>query len=56
MPAKSVKQLRFIYALRGKYKSKKKTPKKYKWVWNDEWLHLKKESYIFSFSEFTHQV
>jgi hypothetical protein len=52
MPAKSEKQLKFIYALRNRYKSKTKTPKKYKWVWNDEWLHLKKESYILKFDQF----
>lgn len=37
MPAKSKKQLKYIYVMRNKYKSKKKAPKKMKWVFNDEW-------------------
>lgn len=52
MPAKSNKQLRFIYAKRGQYKNKKSTPSKWKWIWNDEWLHVR-ESIILSFNDFT---
>ena len=37
MPAKSQQQLKFIYALRNKYKTKKKAPKKFKWVFDKEW-------------------
>lgn len=37
MPAKSKKQLRFIYAMRNKYKKKKYAPKNMKWVFNKEW-------------------
>ena len=54
MPAKSEKQLRFIWANRRKYKNKKRTPKSMKWIWKPEWVHLQKEStsYIMSFNEF----
>jgi len=53
MPAKSSKQLRFIWANRRKYKNKKHTPKKWKWIWKPEWIHLKESnSYIMSFAEF----
>jgi len=54
MPAKSKKQLRFIWANRRKYKNKKRTPKNMKWIWKPEWVHLQKEStsYIMSFNEF----
>jgi hypothetical protein len=55
MPAKSEKQLRLIWAIRGKYKKKSKTPKKWKWVWGEEWTHLQKESYILKFSEFINE-
>lgn len=56
MPAKSKKQLRFIWANRRKYKNKKRTPKKMKWIWKPEWLHLHKESnsYIISYNDFKH--
>ena len=37
MPAKSQQQLKLIYALRNKYKTKKKAPKKFKWVFDKEW-------------------
>jgi len=55
MPAKSPKQLKFIFAKRNQYKSKKKTPKSFKWVWGKEWAHLES---IMSFDEFnqTHPV
>lgn len=54
MPATSQKQLRFIWANRRKYKNRKQTPKKMKWIWKPEWVHLKKESnsYIKSFEDF----
>ena len=51
MPSKSEKQRRFIYAIRNKYKKKKDTPKKWKWVWNDEWLKIE-ENLITSFDLF----
>lgn len=37
MPARSQQQFKFIWALRNKYKSKKKAPKKWKWVFNRDW-------------------
>lgn len=37
MPAKSQQQLKYIYAMRHKYASKKKAPKNMKWVFNKEW-------------------
>ena len=40
MPAKSRQQLKLIYAIRGKYKSEEKTPKKWKWVWEDKWTDV----------------
>lgn len=53
MPAKSKAQLGLIFAIRNKYGKKSKTPKKWKWVWGEEWAHLKKESFIITdFSNF----
>lgn len=37
MPAESRSQLKYIYAMRTKYKSKKNAPKHLKWVFNKEW-------------------
>lgn len=37
MPAKSKSQLRLIYAMRNKYKTKSKAPEKWKWVFDEEW-------------------
>ena len=34
MPVKSKQQFKYIYAMRRKYKSKKKAPKNMKWVFN----------------------
>ena len=55
MPAKSEKQLRLIWAIRRKYKNRSKTPKKWKWVWGEEWTHLEKESLILRFGEFINE-
>lgn len=41
MPAKSQQQLKFIYAIRNKYKTKKEAPKKFKWVFDEEWTDVK---------------
>jgi hypothetical protein len=38
MPVTSKKQLKYIFFIRNKYKHKKHTPKKYSWVWDDEWI------------------
>ena len=51
MPAKSKKQLKFIFAKRGQYGSKSKTPKKFKWVWGKEWAHLESIMNFMSFSK-----
>jgi hypothetical protein len=34
MPSKSRAQQKYVYHLRGKYKTRKDTPEKYKWVWD----------------------
>ena len=52
MPASSTKQLKFIYAKRAQYKTKSKAPKKYKWVFDEEWGHLKENAKIMTFEEF----
>ena len=52
MPAKSKQQLKLIWAIRNKYGSKSKAPKKWKWVFGEEWGHLAKESHIFNFNQF----
>lgn len=52
MPAKSKQQLKLIWAIRNKYGSKAKAPKKWKWVFGEEWGHLAKESHIFNFKQF----
>ena len=40
MPAKSIKQMRWIRYLRDKYKSKDKTPDKWKFIWDKDWEKL----------------
>lgn len=37
MPAKSKQQLKYIWAMRRKYKNKKSAPKHMKWVFNKDW-------------------
>lgn len=37
MPAKSKQQMKYIYAMRNKYGSKKNAPKDMKWVFDQEW-------------------
>ena len=37
MPAQSKSQLRYIFALRDKYKTKKNTPEDKQWIWDKEW-------------------
>ena len=43
MPSKSQKQRRWIFYLRGKYKSKENTPKKYKFIWEKSWEEISEE-------------
>jgi hypothetical protein len=60
MPAKSKQQLKFIYAIRNKYGSKKKAPKNMKWVFDKEWTDVSfkdlpktvTEKTIYNFFEF----
>jgi len=51
MPSNSIKQRNYVFYLRGKYKNKSDTPEKYKWVWDDEWLKIKKEKCIKTIEE-----
>ena len=37
MPAKSQQQMKYIYAMRHKYGTKKSAPKNMKWVFDKEW-------------------
>jgi hypothetical protein len=41
MPAKSQQQLKFIFAMRRKYGSKKNAPKNMKWVFDKEWTNVR---------------
>ena len=52
MPAQSQQQLKLVYAKRNQYGSKEKTPKKWKWVWQEEWGHLKEGFSIIRFEDF----
>lgn len=40
MPAKTKRQFKYIWAMRRKYKSKKKAPKNMKWVFGKEWTDV----------------
>lgn len=44
MPATSRKQFKLIQARRTRYKTKKDTPKKWKWIWDKEWTDVDYES------------
>jgi hypothetical protein len=50
MPSKTPRQRRFIFAKRRQYKRHDKTPKKWKWIWNEEWTKLA-ESRILNFMD-----
>ena len=54
MPAKPKKQLKLIYAKRNQFKSEENTPKKWKWVWSEEWGHLKEN--IKKFKDFNESI
>ena len=65
MPAKSQQQMKFIYSMRNKYKTKSKAPKDMKWVFDEEWtsdIKMKnlpkkvKESYIMDFTTFNESM
>lgn len=63
MPAKSKNQFKYIWAMRRKYKSKKKAPKSMKWVFDDEWTDVEykdlpkkiKERHIQSYIDFVNE-
>ncbi len=63
MPAKSKQQFRYIWAMRNKYKSKKKAPKSMKWVFDKEWTDVKfkdlpksmKERHVASYVDFLNE-
>lgn len=38
MPAKSKQQFKMIVSRRSKYKTKKNTPAKWKWIWEKGWI------------------
>ena len=64
MPATSKKQYKFICALRNKYGSKKKAPKKYHWVFDNEWTDVDyrelpqkvSETRVMKFDEWSGQI
>lgn len=64
MPAKSKQQFKYIYAMRRKYGSKKKAPKRMKWVFDKEWTDVSfkdlpnkiGESNIYGYSDFLSEV
>lgn len=43
MPSKTEKQRNYIFYLRGKYKSKDKTPDKDKWIWDSGWEQVEEQ-------------
>lgn len=58
MPAVSQSQRGLIFGKRNKYKSKEKTPKKWKWIWSEDYENKGKlpnkikESKIYDFKTF----
>jgi hypothetical protein len=52
MPSVSEQQRELVFVKRNQYKSKKDTPEKWSWIWNDDWLKLKKENYIKKYIRF----
>jgi hypothetical protein len=44
MPASSKQQLKYIFAMRRKYKTEKNAPKHMKWVFNEDWTQDVKAS------------
>lgn len=64
MPSVSKQQFKFIWAMRNKYKSKRKTPKNMKWVFDEDWTkgikfkdlpHKVKENHLLRFNEFINE-
>ena len=55
MPAKSKQQLKLIYALRGKYKTKEDAPEKYKWAFDKKWTDNVKMKNLPTYEEFLNE-
>ena len=51
MPAETRKQQKYIYFLRGKYKTKSDTPEKFKWIWDEGYSQVKERYVPFNFNE-----
>lgn len=51
MPSSSEKQRKYIFYLRGKYKNKKNTPKKYSFIWDKDWEKVQEKYIPFNFEE-----
>jgi hypothetical protein len=45
MPSSSEKQRRYIFYLRGKYKTESDTPEDKKWIWDSGWEKVKRKIY-----------
>lgn len=41
MPSETPEQRNYIFYLQGKYKDISKTPKKFKWIWDEGWKTVK---------------
>lgn len=46
MPSKSNLQRKFIFYKRDKYKTKKNTPEKWKWIWDEEWETVEETKWV----------
>jgi len=61
MPAKSQAQRGLIFGKRNQYKTKKNTPKKWKWIWDEDYENKGKlpekvkESRIYNFETFVNE-
>lgn len=55
MPAKSKQQLKLIYALRGKYKTKEDAPEKYKWAFDKKWTDNVKMKNLPTYEQFLNE-
>lgn len=52
MPAKSRKQLKYIFAMRKKYGSKDNAPESKQWVFNSEWQKEPKAENVINIKDF----
>ena len=64
MPAVSQKQRSLIFGKRNQYKTEEKTPKKWKWIWEEEWENKgklpkykinKNENKLINFSDYIYE-